>query len=454
MSERALDLRGSVRIVRRRIRLVSVVAALGLLAGGGYSMLRPPLLTSTTLIVLPQSAQAATNAAAATSSGGSDTYMATQAVIARSTPVLAAALPSARPAMSLDALRADIQVVSLTGYIMSISAQGKIAVDAEATANAVAKSYLAYVNSPNSPIPQASARILQPAGSASGENRWVALAIITLIGALAGALIGVIAALALSRKDKRLWKRDEIASSIGVPVLASLAVRHPRDAADWTELLEDYEPAARDAWRMRQALQHLGIADPSGSNGSVGKDSANGRLLLSVLSLASDPGAIALGPQLAITAAFMGIPTALIIGAQEDIVATAALRTACAMPPSRSSKRPGNLQVIADYAAEFDGRFRADLTVYVAVVDDRSPQMTYTARGGTTILGVSAGAATADQIAQVAVNAAAHGSGIAGILVADPEPADHTTGLVPQLARPTNRSLPTRLSGSTTEIRQ
>src|SRR5579859_4780024 len=210
----------------------------------------------------------------------------------------------------------------------------------------------------------------------------------------------------------------------------------------------------RDAWRMRQALQHLGITDPSGSNGSVGKDSANGRLLLSVLSLASDPGAIALGPQLAITAAFMGIPTALIIGAQEDIVATAALRTACAMPPSRSSKRPGNLQVIADYAAEFDGRFRADLTVYVAVVDDRSPQMTYTARGGTTILGVSAGAATADQIAQVAVNAAAHGSGIAGILVADPEPADHTTGLVPQLARPTNRSLPTRLSGSTTEIRQ
>ncbi len=454
MSEKALDLRGSVRIVRRRIRLVSAVAALGLLAGGAYSTLRPPLLTSTTLIVLPQSAQAATNAAAASSSGGSDTYMATQAVIARSTPVLAAALPSARPAMSLDALRADIEVVSLTGYIMSISAQGKIAADAEATANAVAKSYLAYVNSPSSPIPQASARILQPAGSASGENRWVALVTIALIGALAGALIGVIAALALSRKDKRLWKRDEIASSIGVPVLASLAVRHPRDAADWTELLEDYEPAARDAWRMRQALQHLGVADPGGSNGTVGKDSANGSLLLSVLSLASDPGAIALGPQLAVTAAFMGIPTTLIIGPQEDIVATAALRTACAMPPSRSSNRLGNLQVIANYAANFDDRFHAELTVYVAVVDDRSPQMIYNARAGTTILGVSAGAATADQIAQVAVNAATHGSGIAGILVADPEPADHTTGLVPQLARPPHRSLPTRLSGSTTEIRQ
>jgi capsular polysaccharide biosynthesis protein len=453
MSEKALNLRESVRIVRRRTRLVSAVAVVGLLAGGAYAALRPPVLTSTTLIVLPQTAQAANNAAAANSSGGSDTYMATQAVIARSTPVLSAALSSARPAMSLDALRADIQVDILTGFIMSINAHGKLAADAEATANAVAKSYVAYANSPSSPIPQASARILQPAASASGQNRWVALAIIALIGALAGALIGVIAALAISRKDQRLWKRDEIASSIGVPVLASLSVRRPRDAGDWMELLEGYEPAARDAWRMRQALQHLGLADRSGSNGTPSKDSENGSLLLSVLSVSSDPRAIALGPQLAVTAAFIGIPTTLIIGPQDDMAATAALRTACAMPPPQPSKRPRNLQVIADYDANFDDRFPTALTVYVAVVDDRNPQMTQTMRAGITILGVSAGAATADQIAQVAVNAAAHGSRVAGILVADPEPADHTTGLVPQLARPTQRPLPMRLSGSTTEIR-
>ena len=57
MSEKALDLRGSVRIVRRHMRLVSAVTALGLLAGGAYSVLRPPLLTSTALIVLPQSSR-------------------------------------------------------------------------------------------------------------------------------------------------------------------------------------------------------------------------------------------------------------------------------------------------------------------------------------------------------------------------------------------------------------
>jgi capsular polysaccharide biosynthesis protein len=454
MSEKALDLRGSVQIARRHKWLVSAVTALGLLAGGAYSTLRPPLLTSTALIVLPQSTQAAAGAAAASTNGSPDVYTATETVIARSTPVLSAALPSARPAMSFDALRADIHVNSPTSYIISVSAGGKLAADAEATASAVANSYIAYVNSPNSPIPQVSARILQPASSATGENRWVALALTALIGALAGAVMGVIAALAISRKDRRLWKRDEIASSIGVPVLASFPVRHPRDPVGWTKLLEDYEPAARDAWRMCQALQQLGIADISVNNGILNNGSGVGSFSLGILSLSSDPGAVALGPQLAVLAATLGISTALIIGPQEDPPAAATLRTACAMPPPQQSKRPSNLQVIADDGGNFAARFHAELTVYVAVVDGRVPQMPHTMRASTMILGVSAGSVTAEQIARVAVNAAAHGRAIAGILVADPEPSDHTTGLVPQLARPTLHRLPTRLGGRTTEIRR
>jgi len=453
MSEKAPDLRGSVRIVRRHARLVSAMAALGLLIGGAYSTLRPPLITSSALIVLPQSTQAAASAAA-NSSGGSDPYTATQAVIARSTPVLSAALPSTRPAMSLAALRADIQVNSLTGYILSISAESKRADDAEATANAVAKSYIAYVNSPNSPIPQVSARILQPAISASGENRWVALAIAALIGMLAGALVGVLAALAISRKDQRLWKRDEIANSIGVPVLASFPVRHPKDAAGWTEILENYEPAARDAWRMRQALQQLGIPGIGVNNEILNNGGDGCGASLAVLSLSTDPGAIALGPQLAVHAALMGIPTVLVISPQEDLPAAATLRAACAAPPSQPSKRPSNLQIIADYDADLSGRFQAELTVYVAVADGRALQLPHTMRESMMILGVSAGAATAEQIAQVAVAVAARGRGIAGILVADPEPADHTTGLVPQLARPTRRGMPTRLGSRATEIKQ
>lgn len=453
MSEKALDLRGSVQTVRRRIRLVSAVTALGFLAGGAYSMLRPPLLTSTALIVLPQSAQSAASAASSGSNGTPDAYAATEALIVTSTPVLSAALPNVRPAMSLEALRADIHVNSLTGYIISVSAAGKIAADAETTANAVADSYIAYVNSPSSPFPQLSARPMQRATIATGENRWLALVLTALIGALAGAVVGIIAALAISRKDRRLWKRDEIASSIGVPVLASFPVRHPRDAAGWTHLLEDYEPAARDAWRMYQALQVLGIADMSVSNGS--SNGSDGRSFsLAVLSLSSDPGAIALGPQLAVLAASLGIPTALVIGPHEDPAAAATLRTACSMPPPQPSRRPGNLKVIAADDGNFDGRFNAALTMYVAVVDGRTPQLPKTARASTMVLGLSAGAATAEQIARVAVNAASNGRGIAGILVADPEPGDQTTGLVPQLARPTRQGPQTRLSGRATEIRR
>ena len=84
------------------------------------------------------------------------------------------------------------------------------------------------------------------------------LPVIGVLGALLGALVGAIAVLAINRRDRRLRKRDEIADSIGVPVLASIRVVHPSGAAGWTKLLADYEPGAVDAWRLRKALQYSG----------------------------------------------------------------------------------------------------------------------------------------------------------------------------------------------------
>ena len=108
----------------------------------------------------------------------------------------------------------------------------------------------------------------------------------------------------------------------------------------------------------------------------------------------SDPRALALGPQLAIFAASQGIPTALVIGPQQDATVTAALRTACAASAT-SSKRPGQLRVLV---SDSDAEVQRDvaLTVVVAAVDSRSPQVPD--RIGTTaaVLGVSAGTATAD----------------------------------------------------------
>jgi hypothetical protein len=75
-------------------------------------------------------------------------------------------------------------------------------------------------------------------------------------------------------------------------------------------------------------------------------------------------------------------------------------------------------------------------------------------RTNATVLGVSAGAATAEQLARAAVVASADGREIAGLLVADPDPGDQTTGRVPRLARPARSRLPNRLRGIATEIKR
>jgi hypothetical protein len=94
------------------------------------------------------------------------------------------------------------------------------------------------------------------------------------------------------------------------------------------------------------------------------------------------------------------------------------------------------------------------LKVIVAVVDGQAPKVAETIRGDVTVLAVSAGTATAEQLARVAVSAAASGRDFAGIIVADPEPDDKTTGRLPQPARRPGRRQPTRLTGTTTETRR
>jgi capsular polysaccharide biosynthesis protein len=451
MSEQALNLRRSVR--RHRI-LICIVTALGIIMGAAYSVLKPSMFTSTAVVVLPHTVQSAESAAGAgsgstTTGTGPDGYMRTQVVIASSDPVLSGALPSVSPAMLLEAVQSKIKVTSPAVGILSISAMGLTAAQAEATANAVAKSYTAYVGSTRAPAGRALAHILDPATTATRTAPVKQLLIDALIGAVIGALIGIIAALAMSRTDRRLRECDEIAASIGVPVLAAFPVYHPSDTAGWTKLLEDYKPGDLDAWRLRNVLRQLGIAGFNVYNGSDGGSSS-----LAVLSLSSDPGAFALGPQLAVFAASLGIPTALVIGQQQDTDATAILRAACAVPPPASSKRSSHLGVGVSNGGLVNGQPGATFTIVVAVVDAQTPQVADTMRTTATVLGVSAGATTAEQLARTASSAAADGREIAGILVADPEPTDHTTGRIPQPPRPKQHRLPARLEGMTTEIRR
>jgi capsular polysaccharide biosynthesis protein len=449
MSKETLDLRRSMQIIRRHKLLMGIMVALGILAGGAYAVLKPSMVTSTALVLLSQSSQAAQAGAAAAANGGANPWAETQLAIAKSSPVLSGALPHVRPVMSIDQLRSEVAIGSETDYIISVSVAAKSGADAAAAANAIAESYIAYIGSPKTPGGQVPAQVLQPATSGTGQSllkRLVSYSIFALLGAVFGAAIGAIIAIAITRSDRRLRQRDEIANSIGVPVLASFPVGHPSNPGEWTRLLKDYKPGALHALQLRKTLQQLEMA--AGVNFGRG----NGRWSFAVLSLSSDPGALALGPQLAAFGASQGIPTALVVALQQDATVTAALQTACAAPPA-SSEWPAHLRVLVT-DSEVEEQSDAELTVVVGVVDGRNPQVPDMMRTTATLLGVSAGAATADQLARAAVSAVSDGREITGILVADPDSDDATTGRLPQLGRRGQRRLPTRMTGIATEIRR
>jgi capsular polysaccharide biosynthesis protein len=432
MSDQPLDLRRSLRLLWRHKFVVAIFVALGLAAGIGLTMLRPVMQTSSALAVLPQSVH----------------NIATQVVIASSDPVLIGAQRTLGSGGPPQTLRDTIKVKNVTSDIISISAQGKTAAQAERTANAVADSYVAYVNSPSRPGPPVQARILQPALNATVTPLSIRLIVGGGLGALLGLIIGAIVVLATGRRDRRLKERDEIADSIGIPVLASISVGHPSDAAGWVRLLEDYAPGPVDAWRLRKTLRYLGLSDVNRTDLTAGSGFS-----LAVLSLSSDPKALALGPQLAVFAASVGIPTVLVIGPQQDVNATAMLRAACSAQ-LKPSGRSRNLRVTVSDHHHADQLPNTGLAVIVGVVDGQNPQVEDTMRATATALGVSSGAATAEQLARVTANAAADGRDITGVLVADPDPDDHTTGRLPEMARPAHRKMPTRITSVSTQTRR
>ena len=277
MSQQSMNLRGSAQIVRRYKTLIGVAVTVGLIGGAGYGSLNPPRLTSEALVVLPINALA----------------MPTEVVVAQSTPVLAGALPNVSPAMSVETLRSMVQASSQTANIIQISVAGATEAQAVGNANAVANSYVHYVSTPGSPVGRLSARILSPAQTATGTSPLVHRITFAIVGMLAGLVVGYIIALARARKSRgsRLRLRDEIANSIGLPVLASLPVSRPSSPVDWGKLLSTYEPGPVYAWRLRKALQQLALA---GVHMTGGRDDGRGSSV-AVVSLANDPGALALG---------------------------------------------------------------------------------------------------------------------------------------------------------------
>ena len=181
MSQSAAELRSSQQVPRRYGILIGAAVAAGLLTGGVAATFGPATVSSTAQVGLPLTSLTPADSVA----------------LADSNLVMVNALNSGT---SLGTLRAGVQVTSPTSGVLSVTARAGTAVQAEATANAVAESYIGYSDAFGSPAGHIPADMLKPATSASGMTRDMRLLVGVLLGAASGLLIGVIAALANRRR--------------------------------------------------------------------------------------------------------------------------------------------------------------------------------------------------------------------------------------------------------------
>ena len=432
MTQQQPNLRRTQRIVQRYKGIVGGFLVLGAVAGGAYAYLNPPLKSSSTIVILPTPKP----------------NIATDQLIAESEPVLAKALPTIGGGTTLQQLRSQITVTSPTANALTITATDKTASAAEADANAVAAAYLAFIGSSSSPVGVVSGRVFEPATTATSGSAITTYVIYVPIGLVVGGIVGFVVALRRDRGDRRLRTRDELASSIGIPVLAAVDAEDPGSGHAWLKLLADYEPDPVQAWTLRTMLARLRATGAGSGSGSGSGADGDSRAKVAVVSLTTDPAALAIGPQLAVFASSLGIRTVLVVLAQSPGESVSALRAACAAWRPASPKQADSLRVVAATDADAGSLPEAPLTVVVTTVDDTAPLVSVAVRRHATVLAVSPRTVTALQLARAAASAADAGASVAGIVVANPDPDDTTTGMAPAVSRRTS-ALPTRVTTPT-----
>lgn len=412
VSTQELDVKKSWRAVHRHRKIVLAAALVGLLGGVAAGLFAPPMQSATSLVVLPPPPVTDLEDAVGTHS------IETQVLVAKSGPVLSSAGRNMDPPLTLDQTRDRVSVRAVTEDVLEVKARGTSGEDAIRLANAVTEIYFVYAATENrdgNGAVRSGARVLESATTAQGGNIARHLAIRGSLGAVAGALLASLAILAIARGDRRLRLRDELANTIGAPVLASASSYRPRSARDWANLFEYYEPTSVDAWGFRKALYQLGIdAQPGGV------------VSLTVISFAEDDKAIPLGPQLAAFATSIGIPTTLTVDTHNEH--TEALLAA--HPPAFMAQESSSHVLGNGSNGSGDRNRQVGLHIGLLVVDRTEPQLAGVGQSAATLVAISSGAVTAEELARLAVAAASDGRTIDGLIVADPEPTDHTTGRV------------------------
>jgi hypothetical protein len=174
MSQQASDVPKFVQILGRYRALIGIMAVLGLLAGAVFAALNPPVFTSQALMQFPASCPAGAICGGPVFVPDRQAYIGVR--LLRSLP----------PGVRVEPVMRDDLLVS--------AAAGTTA-QAQADANAAARSYLAYAEA-LSYLSGQTWRILGPASRATGTAPLIRLRDDVLLGAIFGLLLGVIAALA------------------------------------------------------------------------------------------------------------------------------------------------------------------------------------------------------------------------------------------------------------------
>lgn len=488
MEEQPLDLRTTFKAIVRHRLLVLALVLLGLSASIAYVVTTPPVPGARSLVLLPPSA--------ITGNAGPSPYTQTQEIIVTSTPVLSPAGSVVSPPISAVTLRGDVRVTAPSQDVLQIAVQASTLGKAERLANAVATNYVAYMagtaNSSEQLLTQlqdqaaqltnqvlaeqkqidaAQARLaVEPPTSPAGErdtnlfntlrteqgqlsvelenvNTQIVNAevttsqatsatrvleraepvtysdnrvpVVVLLGALAGLVAGCVAAFALAGSDRRLRSRDAIAAAIGLPVIASMWAKRCKKVNDWRRLLEHSKsPSPVEVWNARRALYRL-----------IGAAGDAVVVDVRLLAFSGDDAATAAAAKIAGSAAALGMSSRLEIGSHPGL---AGLRAACVVTRGRE---PGT--AIVDLKA--DSAMSTELAglavnVMLEAIDAERPQVGESF--ATTLLVVSSGFATSADLARAALAASDAGSPITGVVVANPDPDDSSTGLLPETHEP------------------
>ena len=504
MSEQALDLQSVLSTMRRHRRLLVALTLAGGLAGAVLLHVRPPMYVSSSQVLLPPPPPSstgtgrnpATDISVALSdvvlgpAGESVTPHMSSAQVRKRVSVSAgtsdvlrieASGPTAREAEALAGAVADAEVAYQEDAASSVSVaqQQSLAERGDALQAELddVSSQIAAINerlkseNPDSrrgradatalsqltvqrgdlalkvetlkeraepTIAGVPARVIVEPTPAKRSDLLVWTIIAVLLGGLVALGISTVVLSVLSRKDRRLRTRDEVADAIGSAVIGSVRVRPQRSAAGWSALMEGYEPSVTDAWSLRQALDHVGLGDLTVRSDARGSGGQVRSRAVTLISLSDDPRALAVGPQLASHAASLGLQTRLVI--KQGHESSSALWAACSAL-RRSDELRSGLYV--------DTRRRKgdDLTIELVVVDRRNPQFVGLDQNAVTVLAVASSSATAEDLARTAVAAYEAGGRISGVIVADPDALDRTTGRLLLQQRSEQVQLPTRMTG-------